>query len=324
MSLYLFLKKKMANNIDKLNNSKGKELIDEETQFNFFNYFYVHINDLWNYFINSSFVSSNFYENCEIINIKNLENTIKENDILELKFKDRSQNVKIKIEDIIDTPNYKSFTHKYIDIPENISPFSIIISFYLSSVHQFTGVNIKFEFLNPDMNKGNFIYEYIYKNHMKIFQNIEKFIEKNFKEYEQSESICIEKNIEEVLTFLTKDNYNNLKILLGNNASVRSAIKPNEIEIEHFTKNTTVKMIVSKKKDYNEENLNLQIISSSKNIPKQNISIKIININNNSCLFFLTHKIKQFLSSEKINNYSIIKQKTLWFLKSTLENNINI
>ena len=312
----------MSNNINKSNDLNGKELIEEESKYNFFNYFYVHINDLWNYFITSSFFPSYFYENCEITNIGNLENKIKENDILQLNFKDKNKNLKVRIEDMVDTPNYKSFTHNFIEIPDNL-PFSITISLYLSSVHQFTGVNIKFGFLNSDKNT-NFIYEYISENHNKIFQNIEKFIEKNFGEYEQSESIFIDKNSEEVWNFLIKDNYSNLKILLGNNAIVRPTIKPNEIEIEHFTKNSFTKMLVSKIKDFNEKNLNLQIISCSKPIPKQNIYIKIININNNSCLFFFTHKIKQFLPSQYINSYSIIKQKTLWLLKSTLENNINI
>ena len=53
---------------------------------------------------------------------------------------------------------------------------------------------------------------------------------------------------------------------------------PNEIEVEHFTKNNKVKMMVSQIIDFYEKNLLLKVVSSTVPIPKQNISIKIITI----------------------------------------------
>ena len=82
-------------------------------------------------------------------------------------------------------------------------------------------------------------------------------------------------------------------------------------------------MMVSKNQDFNEKTLLLQIVSSTVQIPKQSISLKIINIKNKNCLFVFTHIIKQFLYSNYIDNYGLIKQKTLWLLKTTLENNLN-
>ena len=43
---------------------------------------------------------------------------------------------------------------------------------------------------------------------------------------------------------LTTKNYTNLKILLGNNAEIKPTNNPNEIEIEHFTKNNKAKLII--------------------------------------------------------------------------------
>lgn len=312
---------KIPNNINKENNSKLEDLDDDDPKKNFFHIFYIHINDLWDYFIKPSFVPIYFFENCTIVNNNNLGNTINTNNILELKIEDKNIIIKIILEKIIDTPNYKSFTLRSIEIPNDISPFSIIISLYMDSVTQTSGVNIKVNFL--ELQKNTFIYDYIYKNHKNIFQNIEKCIERNFKEYEQSESIFIEKNSEEVWNYLIKNNYCNLKVLLGNNASVRATNIPNEIEVEHFTKNNTMKMMVSKNKDFNEKTLLLQIVSSTRQIPKQSISLKIINIKNKSCLFVFTHTIKQFLYSNYIDSYALIKQKALWLLKTSLENNIN-
>ena len=299
-------------------NSLVEEQEDDDQNQNFFHLFFIYINDLWEYFTSPSFVPSYFYENCKLQNISQLNNSIKQNDILDLQFQEKNINIKLIIDNIIDTPNYKSFTQKSTQIPEDISPFTINISLYFCSVHQSTGVNIKI--IPLETKKNTFIYDYIFGNYKKIFQNIEKYIEKNFKEYEHSESISIQKSSDEVWNFLIKNNYNNLKIFLGNNAKIKSTSVPNEIEVEHFTKNNTVKMMISKNKEFNEKNLFIQIISSTKPIPKQNINLKIININNNSCLFFFIHKMKQFLFSDFLSNYSLIKQKTLWLLKAALEN----
>ena len=293
---------------------------DDEQNQNFFHLFFIYINDLWEYFISPSFIPTYFYENCKLQNINQLNKLLNTNDILDLQFQDKNINIKLITENIIDTQNYKSFTQRSIEVPDDISPFIIIISLYLCSVHQSTGVNIKI--IPLDTKKNTFMYDYIFENYKKIFQNISKYIEQNFKEYEHSESISIGKSGDEVWNFLVKNNYSNLKVLLGNNAKIKSTSIPNEIEVEHFTKNNTVKMMVSKNKDFNEKNLFLQIISSTKPLPKQNINLKIININNNSCLFFFIHKMKQFLYSDSLNNYSLIKQKSLWLLKSTLENKI--
>ena len=314
--------KKIPNNINKENNSlSDDESDDDKYNKSFFHIFNIHINDLWEYFINPSFAPTYFFENCKIINNNNLANPLNSNNILELKLEKKNVYIKIKIEKIIDTPNFKSFTQTSVEVPSDISHFSIDISLYMNTVTQTTGVNIKVNSLEPQ--KDNYIYDYIFKNHKNIFQNIDKFIEINFKEYEQSESISIDKNIDEVWNFLIQNNYSNLKILLGNNASVKATNIANEIEVEHYTKNNIIKMMVSKHRDFNEKTLLLQVVSSTRQIPKQNISIKIINIKNKSCLLFFSHKIKQFLSSNSINSYSLIKQKTLWLLKTTIENNVN-
>lgn len=225
-----------------------------------------------------------FYENCKILNNNKIDNSINANDILDLHFQEKNIIIKARNEDIKDTPNCKSFTQSSIEVPEGVSPFTINISMYLCSVHQITGVDLKiFPSKTP---QNNFIYDYLLKNHKKIFKNVEKFFEKNFKEYEQSESICIEKSSDEVLNFFVNNNYSNLKILLGNNGSVKPTNIPNEVEIEHFTKNNTIRISVTQDKNFSETNLFLHFISSTKPIPKQNVSLKIINNNKNRCFFF--------------------------------------
>ena len=311
------LNKKTNNNNKKNNYFITFETNKENTNDKLFYLFNIHIKYVWEYFLSTSFIPTFFYENCKAVNIKNFKNSENEKIVMELEFLEKKFKVKTIVEDIVDTENYKSFTHKTIEIPDNISPFILTISLYFCSVHKNTGLYAKIKYL--DENKDKFIYDYIVENNHNVCKTIEKFIENNFKEYEQSESICIEKSSDIVWNYLINNNYYNLKILLGNNASVKATNIPNEIEVEHFTKNNKVKMMVSQIIDFNEKKLLLQVVSSTVPIPKQNISIKIITINNNSCLLFFTHNIKQFLYCVSINSYSLIKQKTLWLLKSTIE-----
>ena len=316
-------KQNLKNSLNKKpnNNNKKNNTIPFQSNDKLFYIFHIHIKYVWEYFLSTSFTPTFFYENWKSVKIKKSENLLNEKFVSELQFLEKKFSIKTKVEDIVDKENYKSFTHKSIEVPENISHFSLKISLFFCSVHKTTGLYASMNFL--DETKDKFIYDYIVENHHNVCRSIEQFIENNFKEYEQSESICIEKSSDIVWNYLISNNYYNLKILLGNNASIKATNIPNEIEVEHFTKNNKMKMVVTKITEFNEKNLLLQVVSSTVPIPKQNISIKIININNNSCLLFFTHNIKQFLSSDSINSYSIIKQKTLWLLKSTIEENIN-
>lgn len=293
------------------------EINGESNEQSFFHLFKVNINEFWNYFMNPSFVPTYFYENCKIINIKDINGTLKENDILELFYKDKNLKAKLLIENVIDTQNYKSVSFKLIDHPDDMAQFTAIDSFYFCSQTNTTGLLIKI--IVHDNTKKNFILDYWYENKGTIYKDIEKYIEINFKETEETESIAIGKSGNEVFDFLITKNYTNLKILLGNNASIKPTNNPNEIEVEHFTKNNKVKFTISKTIDFNEKQLLIQPIESQIQIPRQSMIIKIININKDESLVIFTHKIKEYISNELIMNYSVLKKKFLWLLKSTIE-----
>ena len=293
------------------------EINGEINEQSFFHLFKVNINEFWNYFMNPSFVPTYFYENCKITNIKDINGSLKENDVLELFYKDKNLKAKLLIENVIDTQNYKSVSFKLIDHPDDMAQFTAIDSFYFCSQTNTTGLLIKI--IIHDKEKKNFVLDYWYENKGTIYKDIEKYIEINFKETEETESIAIGKSGNEVFDFLTTKNYTNLKILLGNNASIKPTNNPNEIEVEHFTKNNRVKFIISKSIDFNEKQLLIQPIESQIQIPRQSIIVKIININKDESLVTFTHKIKEYISNELIMNYSVLKKKLLWLLKSTIE-----
>ena len=263
--------------------------------------FKVDINEIWNYFLSPSFVCTYFHENCKLLNIKNINANLKENDILYLFYKDINSSAKLLVEKIIDTPNYKSISFKLIEHPDDISTFTSIDNFYYCSYANATGLNIKIIVPSEEKYKKNFILDYFYENMAMIHKNIEKYIEINFKEVEQIESIAIKKNANDVFDFITKNNYTNLKLFLGNNASVKPTNFPNKIEVEHFTNKTI---------DYNEKILFLQPFESSVPLPRQSIVIKIINISKDDSLVFFTHKIKEYVSNDIVKNYSILKKKS--------------
>ena len=283
----------------------------------FFHLFKIDINELWNYFIEPSFIPTYFHENCKLLNNKNLKRPLKENDIAEIFYPEFEVKMKLIIEKIIEEQNFKSFSLRLIDHPDDICPFVVTNSFYFCSHTHVTALKIKIIIL--DNTKSNFILDYFYKNEGMIYKCIEKYSEINFKESEETESIAIRKNYSEVFDFITKKNYANLKILLGNNASIRPTNNPNEIEVEHFTKNNKVKFNISNSKEFNEKQLIIQPLESEIQIPRQIIIIKIININKDDCLVMFIHKLKEYVTNDIINNYSILKKKLLWLLKSTIE-----
>jgi len=293
------------------------EINGESNEQTFFHLFKVNINEFWNSFMNSSFVPTYFYENCKLTNIKDINRTLKENDILELYYEDKNLKAKLLIENIIDTQNFKSVSFKLIDSPDDMAKFTAIDSFYFCSQTNTTGLLIKI--INHEITKKNFILDYWYENKGTIYKDIEKYLEINFKETEETESIEIGKNGNEVFEFLITKNYTNLKVLLGNNASVKPTNNPNEIEVEHFTKNNKVKFMITKTIDFNEKQLLIQAIESKIHIPRQSMIIKIVNINKDNCLVIFTHKIREYISNELIMNYSVLKKKLLWLLKSTIE-----
>lgn len=284
----------------------------------YFRLFKVNIQKLWKYFIQPSFIATYFAENCKVTNIKNFNRELKEKDILEVFFPDKNIKAKVLFENITESQNSKfiSLCCKFIDHQEDLSPFFINFNFYYCSYTNVTGVHLK---IISEKNKSNFILDFFYENEGRIFKNIEKYIEIEFKEIEETESIAIRKSGDKVFNFFTAKNYANLKILLGNNAAVNITNNPNIIEIEHFTKNNKVKFIVSKNIDFNEKQISLKPIESQLSIPRQLIIIKVVNINENDCLVLFTHKIKEYISNDLINNYSLLKKKLLWLLKSKIE-----
>ena len=280
-----------------------------------FHLFHKDINNLWFYFTETTSIQKFLYPNGIISSYS--KGKIKEKETYEVKFPEKGISIKISIEDLIDNPNFKSLTYKSLNLPENLPSFAIILSFFFSTVNKFTGMTIKL--VSNEMDKKNFIFEYLINNYKIVFDNIDKYIESNFNEYEESESICIERGIDKIFNFLTEKNYSNLKVLFGNYAKVRPTKVQDELEIEHFSTNNIIKLKVEHKKDYNEQDMLLKVISSVVPIPSQNISIKIVNINQNSCLVFFTHHLKEFIGSDQIQQYGLIKQKALWLLKSEIE-----
>ena len=67
----------------------------------FFHLFKIDINELWNYFIEPSFIPTYFHENCKLLNNKNLKRPLKENDIAEIFYPEFEVKMKLLIEKIL-------------------------------------------------------------------------------------------------------------------------------------------------------------------------------------------------------------------------------
>ena len=136
--------------------------------------------------------------NCKLINVKNIKGNLKENDVLNVFYEDINLSSKILVEKIIDTPNYKSISFKLIEHPDDTCSFIAIDNFYFCSYTNMTELNIKIIVPSEEKHKKNFILDYFYENMEMINKNLEKYIEINFEETEQTESIAIKKNFKDV------------------------------------------------------------------------------------------------------------------------------
>jgi hypothetical protein len=166
----------------------------------------------------------------------------------------------------------------------------------------------------------------MFSRHNHKFKIITDYLEEKFKNFEQSESISINRNISYIWHFLI--DYNNIKFFFGdgNNNHIEIGIlydRDNEIEIIDRDKNNKIRVLISS--DNNNENENekeilFQIISSIIPLPKQRIKIKLIKIDEFKTMVFFSHQIMQYIDYDILGSYSFIKKKALWEIKTLLEN----
>ena len=305
--------------------STKTNLFQEETVFPENSYIYIfHINIdlLYNTFITQEFLPNIFFNKSKISSIKNNTNLAEEGNEIEIETSINHNKFKIKVINSINTPFYKSFTHDIIEKPTLFAGFTTTFNFFWDSIEQVSILQIII--IIKDTLYKTSIADYMFSRYNQKSKIISDYLEEKFKNFEQSESISINRNIYFIWNFLI--DYNNIKYLFNNNLEIGMFHdKENEIEIIDKEKNNEIKVMISlneNKENENEKEMLLQIISSIVPVPKQRIIMKLIKINNFHTMIIFKHEIMQYLDYNIIKSYSFVKKKALWDIKFLLEKDI--
>ena len=307
--------------------STKTNLFQEETVFPENSYIYIfHINIdlLYNTFITQEFLPNIFFNKSKISSIKNNTNLAEEGNEIEIETSINHNKFKIKVINSINTPFYKSFTHDIIEKPTLFAGFTTTFNFFWDSIEQVSILQIII--VIKDTLYKTSIADHMFSRQNQKFKIISDYLEEKFKNFEQSESISINKNISYIWHFLI--DYNNIKFFFGdgNNNHIEIGIlydRDNEIEIIDRDKNNKIRVLISSDNNNNNENekeILFQIISSLIPIPKQRIIIKLIKIDEFKTMVFFSHQIMQYIDYDILGSYSFIKKKALWEIKNLLEN----
>ena len=275
--------------------TKGNLLI-EDTEFpenKYIYIFHVNLDLLFNIFILPEFLPNIFFNKSKIASMKNNTNFAEEGNEIEIETSVNHNKFKIKVINSINTQFYKSFTHDIIEKPTLFAGFTTTFNFFWDSIEQVSILQIII--VIKDTLYKTSIADYMFSRHNHKFKIITDYLEEKFKNFEQSESISINRNISYIWHFLI--DYNNIKFFFGdgNNNHIEIGIlydRDNEIEIIDRDKNNKIRVLISS--DNNNENENekeilFQIISSIIPLPKQRIKIKLIKIDEfKTMVFFFT------------------------------------
>ena len=193
--------------------TKGNLLI-EDTEFpenKYIYIFHVNLDLLFNIFILPEFLPNIFFNKSKITSMKNNTNIAEEGNEIEIETSVNHNKFKIKVINSINTQFYKSFTHDIIEKPTLFAGFTTTFNFFWDSIEQVSILQIII--VIKDTLYKTSIADYMFSRHNHKFKIITDYLEEKFKNFEQSESISINRNISYIWHFLI--DYNNIKFFFG-------------------------------------------------------------------------------------------------------------
>ena len=224
--------------------------MDEKRSFYYI--FHSPLDKVYNIFKHPSLHCNIFFQNLSLISMKK-DSSFDESGneiIIEL---NKKYQYKLVVDNVINLPYYKSFTHKSISHPSSTTDFINTYGFYWNStdkstIFKFTGEQAESE--NP-----NIILNYIMENKLYMCQSVENYLMKTLKNLEENESISINRSINDTWDFIT--DINNQKLFCTNQNVTVKKQGDNKIEIlDNDTKSISTFIITKNcdnedKKQYN-------------------------------------------------------------------------
>ena len=272
--------------------------MDEKRSFYYI--FHSPLDKVYNIFKHPSLHCNIFFQNLSLISMKK-DSSFDESGneiIIEL---NKKYQYKLVVDNVINLPYYKSFTHKSISHPSSTTDFINTYGFYWNSTE------------NP-----NIILNYIMENKLYMCQSVENYLMKTLKNLEENESISINRSINDTWDFIT--DINNQKLFCTNQNVTVKKQGDNKIEIlDNDTKSISTFIITKNCDNEDKKQYNLELVNSTDSLPKQKIEMILVKMGENQTFLIFKHIILEFIQFDILMSYSPIKKKKLKMIKNCLE-----
>ena len=270
--------------------------VDEKRSFYYI--FHSPLDKVYNIFRTPSLHCCIFFQNLSLISMKKDTSFDESGNEITVELNKKYQ-YKFVVENVINLPYYKSFTHKSTSHPPSATDFVNTYGFYWNSTDKST--IFKFTGEQEESENPNILLNYIMENKLYMCQSVENYLMKTLKNLEENESISINRSINDTWNFIT--DIKNQKLLCSNQNVTVKKIDENKINNEN-----------DDKKHYN-----LELISSTDSLPKQKIEMILVKMGENQTFLIFKHIILEFIAFDILMSYSPLKKKTLKVIKNILE-----
>ena len=287
--------------------------LDEKKSFYYI--FHSPLDKVYNIFKTPSLHCCIFFQNLSLISMKRDSSFDESGNEITVEFNKKYQ-YKFIVENVINLPYYKSFTHKSTSHPPSVTDFVNTYGFYWNSTDKST--IFKFTGEQEESENPNILLNYIMENKLYMCQSVENYLMKTLKNLEENESISINRSINDTWNFIT--DIKNQKLLCSNQNVTVKKVDENKIEIVDNNDKSVSSFVISKNcENEDKKQYNLELINSTDSLPKQRIEIILVKMGDNQTFLIFKHIIVEFIPFDILMSYSPLKKKTLKAIKNSLE-----
>lgn len=264
----------------------------------------------------SPMLFSIIYQNIKIVSMKRNTTLDDYGNEIHVLWKDK-YNITFIVDNVIKTPYYRTFTHKCTSSSSSICLFNDILHFYWNSIEKVT--IFKFQGKNLDTDYKTSIGLDLLENKGLICKKVEEYLSKTLTNLEEIESISINKNINDVWSFIS--NINNQTYFYPQTNIAINLLSEDKVSITDQINNNELQFGIKKIEDKNRRTFELTLINSGLPLPKQKIEINLIRMEKEKCFLIFKHIILEFIQNDILLSYSSPKKKILKKIKESIENN---
>ncbi len=287
--------------------------VDEKRSFYYI--FHSPLDKVYNIFKTPSLHCCIFFQNLSLVSMKRDTSFDESGNEITVELNKKYQ-YKFVVENVINLPYYKSFTHKSTSHPPSVTDFVNTYGFYWNSTDKST--IFKFTGEQEESENPNILLNYIMENKLYMCQSVENYLMKTLKNLEENESISINRSINDTWNFIT--DIKNQKLLCSNQNVTVKKVDENKIEIiDNNDKKVSTFGISKNCENEDKKHYNIELISSNDSLPKQRIEIILVKMGESQTFLIFKHIILEFIAFDILMSYSPLKKKALKAIKNSLE-----